>query len=331
MSMSHREMTFNSAGSSKATGLARRRPFIAGAAALFLAVAVSGVCARGAYAQDAAPDAKAKGTACQTTISACGCVITKADLYTLSGTFAAGSTFNADGSCIEVAAPNVDLNLNGATITGTSSSSGIGVFFLKRANNGVLEGFDATISKFEVGLQIESNNILTDYFTTNSNTTGILIHGVHGGAITDFTSDSNTNGVVIEDTTGSNINTFTAGSNTNYGVWVESSSNDQINDFNTQKNGGTGTYVGCAATGGPSGARCTSGGRPSNNNRIYDAFSGSNGGDGIAIDLGDSGNLVTDIDATSNTGDDAVDENPSCDHNLWFGNSITKAGSSCIH
>ncbi|HVA79905.1 MAG TPA: hypothetical protein VNF29_03170, partial [Candidatus Binataceae bacterium] len=145
-----------------------------------------GVCARGAYAQDAAPNANAKGTACQTNISACGCVITKAGLYTLSGTFAAGSTFNQDGSCIEVAAPNVDLNLNHIRITGPGSSSGIGVFFLKRASNGVLEGVNATISDFAVGLQIESNNIITDSFTTDSNTTGILIHGVHGGAITNF-------------------------------------------------------------------------------------------------------------------------------------------------
>ena len=252
-------------------------------------------------------------------------------LYTLSGSFAAGSTFNADGSCIEVDAPNVDLNLNAATITGTGSTSGIGVYFLKRASNGVLEGLGATISDFAVGLQIESNNIITDNFSTNSNTTGILIHGVHGGAITDFGASDNVNGVIIEDATGSNVNTFSANNNTNYGVWVESSSNDQINDFNTQTNGGTGVYVGCAATGGPTGAKCTSGGRPSNNNRFYDIFTGSNGGDGIAIDLGDSGNLVTDMNANSNTGDDAVDENPSCDHNLWFANFITNPGSSCIH
>jgi len=66
-------------------------------------------------------------------------------------------------------------------------------------------------------------------------------------------------------------------------------------------------------------------------NRIIASGGNKNGGAGVGVDLGDSGNVLDLDGGTSNTIDDAVDKNKKCDHNVWMESSFGTTSSSCIH
>jgi hypothetical protein len=51
---------------------------------------------------------------------------------------------------------------------------------------------------------------------------------------------------------------------------------------------------------------------------------------GVAIDLGDSFNVIDASGGSSNAAGDAVDKNKKCDHNVWMEDSFKTASQSCI-
>ena len=139
-------------------------------------------------------------------------------------------------------------------------------------------------------------------------------------------------GVFLNGATGANINDFDADDNSVYGVWIRSGKGNQVNCFGSRNNTKTGVYIGCHADD-TRGTTCA-GVKPSSGNRIYDFSPQDNGDAGIVIDVGNGGNVVTDISSTGNLGGvDSIDENPSCGTDRWFNSGTDNFGvtsQSCI-
>ena len=274
-----------------------------------VALAVFGP-APNARAQDVKADAKV--TSCVSPIASCGCTITKSGFYRLANDLMSSQGLTAKNGCIDIKAPKVILNTGkpvtgghtngGFNITGTGgmTPSGIGVHILKGSNNDFVE-LPSRIEGWDVGILVEGNsNIVEDFDAADSFSASAIPNG--------------TAGVEINGGRNNNINDFTVGKNKNYGVWLRGASNNQINCSNTEDNGNIGVYVGCSVNG-PINGKCSPAVPPSNNNFIYDHSARNNTKDGVVIDLGNTGNVVTDVFGSSNGDTDLLDENSNCDNN----------------
>jgi hypothetical protein len=274
-------------------------------------------------AQDLSASKKVKK--CHSTIASCGCTITKSGFYKITADLLSSQGLTKMNGCIDIKAskvtltagkPVVSFNFQGFNITGPGGGTptGIGIHILKHSNGDFLELADGFVQGWDVGILVEgSNNIVEDF-------------GAAG-----FSSEvpNGTAGVEINGGSNNNINDFTVDHNNNYGVWLRAASNNQINCSNTQHNGNIGVYVGCSANG-PINAACAPAVPPSNNNRIFDHSSSDNSNRGVVIDLGNTGNIVTDVFTGGNGSIDMLDENPSCDNNLWFFDRFGTAMPGCI-
>ena len=262
---------------------------------------------------------------CGSTIASCGCTITKPGFYKVTADLLSSQGLTKMNGCIDIKASKVILtagkpvtsfNFQGFNITGPGGGtpSGIGIHILKHSNGDFVELADGFVQGWDVGILVEGNNNIVEDF------------GAAG-----FSSEvpNGTAGVEINGGSNNNINDFTVDHNINYGVWLRAASNNQINCSNTQHNGNIGVYVGCSANG-PINAACAPAVPPSNNNRIFDHSSSDNTNRGVVIDLGNTGNIVTDVFTGGNGSIDMLDENPSCDNNLWFFDRFGTAMPGCI-
>jgi parallel beta-helix repeat protein len=224
----------------------------------------------------------------------------------------------AKKGCIDIKASNVFLLLNGYSIAGDNTKSGIGIHVLPGAKSVFVEGVASEDST--------ANNSFVDIVNWD---VGILWEGAQG-ILDDVESALNgTAGIVLNRATGNVISDFTLHENAVYGMWLKASSNNQIECGSISSNDNAGLYLGCSPSG-PSGKRCKGVG-PSNKNHLYD-MSSTNNAIGIAIDLGNSGNAITDNFTFNNGTADLADKNPACGNDLWYGNDFdTQASDSgCI-
>jgi parallel beta-helix repeat protein len=202
---------------------------------------------------------------------------------------------------------------------------------LNHSNNARLDAFSADTDG-GIGIDLDhSNNVrMFDFDAVSDVGTGLLFDHSSHDLMVDFTTSSSSggSGTVFDHSDNNILEDFTASSNHKFGVWVNSSSRNVLDDFTTNLNLLTGVFLGCSATG-PTGVRCT--GPNSTHDVVNDATVRFNGDNGVAIDLGDTKNTVTDIHGTGNTGHDGFDENPSCDMNSWTDDVFTVASPSCVH
>jgi hypothetical protein len=251
-------------------------------------------------------------TPCANTISACGCTITSPGTYTVSTALNSGQGLTANSDCIDIKAKNVILNVADHNITGPGigNSTGAGIRVLKSASGTFVEGDDARVTAWNIGMEIDASSVITDWVQTQNN----------GQA-----------GTFLNNTKNVNVNDFNTMNNATYGVWIREGSNNQINCSNTNFNGKIGLYVGCH-TDGTHGTTCKGFG-PSKNNRLFDHSTNDNGDAGIVIDLGNTGNVVGDFTSDSNGGSlDSIDENPGCDSDVWLSPSgnYGRTNQGCI-
>jgi hypothetical protein len=258
--------------------------------------------------------ANAAVTACSATISSCGCTINKTGIYKVTAKLDSSQGLTSKNGCIDVSAANVKLFLQGFDVAGAAGvPAGIGIHLLPTANGSFVEGTKAgastgfsTIRAWDIGIEDDASNTLVEDFIAQFNgTAGVLVTKGHNNNVTNFGSDNNDV----------------------YGVWLKASNANQVNSSETDANE-IGLYVGCSSNG-IIGAKCA-GVAPSKNNKIYNHFASTNGAIGIAIDLGNTNNIVTDTQATANTVDDLSDQNANCDNNLWILNSFVTANAACI-
>jgi parallel beta helix pectate lyase-like protein len=273
-----------------------------------------------AQAQDSQADAAV--TACVSPIASCGCTITKSGFYLLANDLSSSQGLTAKNGCIDIKAPKVVLNAvkpvtNAFNITGPGGTTptGIGIHILKGSNKDFIELAGSDIQGWDVGILVEGNGNIVEFFNAARVNSAIA---------------NGTAGVEINGGSNNNINDFNgASTNKNYGVWLRGASNNQINASNTSDNGNIGVYVGCSANG-PVNGKCSPAVPPSNNNLIYDHESDNNGKYGVVIDLGNTGNIVTDVGGRKNGTMDLLDENANCDNNRWFFDFFDKASPGCI-
>ncbi len=245
-------------------------------------------------------------TACSTSIAACGCTITKAGTYTVTADLSGTA-----GDCIAIKASNVILNTDNFSITGPGSgtSTGAAIDVLASSSGAFIEA-DSDLDDWKYGLEVQGKNTTADDAEYNDNVVGVFLDGATGANITDFDADDNTV----------------------YGVWIRGGKGNQVNDFDIEDNTGTGVYIGCHDND-SRGTKCA-GVKSSSENRIYDFTSEHNGDAGVVIDLGNEGNVLTDLDIEDNSGGvDSIDENPSCGTNHWINDGHDDFGvtsGSCI-
>jgi len=304
-----------------------------------------------------------KPTACTSSISSCGCTITQSGIFTVVNDLDASQGLTKGGNCLEISASHVILDLVGHAIIG--NGTGTGILILSSAANTTVQGTDATeagqaiINSWGVGLEDDANNVVIELFRQiggnlrnptgnagdgvllknassvtvgNFNASfnggaGVDIQGGSGNRLFNFTTTNNTTaGVVLAS---SNVNTLlncTIANNPGYGVWFNSANQNQIVTGGVNANGKIGVLLGCAKEG-----KCK-GNKGSDLNHISSFGANGNSGAGITVEEGSSSNQITNVKAGGNGGtSDLIDDNPSCDGNLWFNNAFGSASQSCIH
>jgi hypothetical protein len=248
--------------------------------------------------------ASAATTACSTSIAACGCTITKSGTYTLTADVTSTQGLTAAGDCIAIQASNVILNTHGFSITGPGSgtSTGAGIDVLKSSSGAFIEAA-STLSGWKYGFEVQGKNTISDNTDFKDNVVGVFLDGA----------------------TGANIADSGAEDNKVYGVWIRGGKGNQVDAFDTENNTGTGVYIGCHDDD-SRGTKCA-GVKSSSGNRIYDLESEHNGDAGVVIDIGNEGNVLTDVGIESNAGGvDSIDENPSCGTDQWINDGFSDFG-----
>jgi len=226
-------------------------------------------------------------TACRTTISAPG-------FYYLATNFACIS--GDDG--IQITASNVQLSLDGHTITGADGGA-IGIY-VKKASSVVIQG-PGTITDFSQG---------------------IVFDGVQQSRVSGITVTSNIEGFLVRNflavpSQGNSFMGNTASSNFDNGFFIGGSGHNVLTDNTAVGNDTIGIYI---ATGAVNTVR----GSTANLNAVY----------GILVDAGATGSVIQANTAKTNGIDDLVDNNPNCGTDHWQGNTFDPGKASpapCIH
>ena len=323
-------------------GGAVRRTRSMGVAAAFAAMVALALTPSGATA-----------AACALSIPTCGCTISLAGTYTLTG----ASPMNSSGTCIDIAASGVTLNGAGIAIKGPGPATAtFGVLIEPTANKAILE--DIEIEDFGHGVQVDGPNFSTLEVITAFNNKGTFVNGANAYLLVEESeldnlvgiqvNSSATNfmmvaGVAIEDTgvgiwlngvSGAFIDEAEAEGNGTLGIWLKGASNNAIDGFISESNGIAGVYLGSNPLG-PNGTTCTPGACSNGNSLIGSIYGGkssivSNMGTpqnqryGVAVDLGNLHNHFLDITGTGNVLEDASDGN-GCGNNRWFDDTFTKS------
>ena len=267
-----------------------------------------------------------------TSLAGCG-RITKSGIYNLDSP---SVTSSGSGDCITIAAANVMLNLNGSTITGSASGAGLHV----TGSNAFIEGRGATISNFADGIEIDgAKAALENFIVTGNSDAGLYLKSATQASISNFSADTNANdGVRISKGSYNTIvGKVRATNNGRYGVWLLSTTHNNVGGFFVEDNAIAGVYTGCSGDG-PLGAPCKPAVPASKSNAIFDGSvqASTDGAQtyGVIIDTGNDSNRVTNISSPSPYEKfDLDDENFECAHNAWLGNGVifSLTPTDCIH
>ncbi len=273
------------------------------------------------------------GTGCPNQITSCGCVIGAAGDYKVIAPLnqSPGGSF-----CLEVDAPGVRLDLGSNSITGPPSSPppsevlNVGIQLTKRAAKAIIVGGGATISSFEVGVEIQGGGSFVSDVKADQNGEGIDLNSSDVQLTQIDASNNRDNGLNLFSASENRISNLTANGNASAGIWVSNISDaNRISSFQANSNGDVGVRIsalvcGAAISGPPCHQR---GGR--GNYLIGGDASGNQVG--IFTEKGSMSTIIGNT-ATMNAQADLEDDSPNCDGDLWFGNTFTIASpSSCIH
>jgi hypothetical protein len=229
-----------------------------------------------------------------TSVAGCG-KISKSGIYKLDSP----SVTSIPGDCIIIAAANVALNLNGATITG--AGIGAGAHAMSSAMDAFSEGRGAILSNFADGIEIDGPKVSGENFTVSANSdAGLLLKSATQAALSNFSADSNGNdGIrVVKGSYNILAGAVNATSNARYGLWLFATNNNDVGGFFVKDNAIAGVYVGCSSSG-PLGAACKPVVSPGKYNSIFDgrvqASPASSQTYGAVVDAGDDSNRITNV------------------------------------
>jgi parallel beta-helix repeat protein len=221
-------------------------------------------------------------------------------------------------TCITIGASNVDLNLNGHTITGPGGGS---------------DGTAGISVTAKTMVDIKGPGIITSFGR------GIDFDGVTSSDVKQVTATGNFFGFVVNNNSQGNLfreNTSTG--NAQHGFTLNGAINNGFLNNVASNNGaegillfaGSGNQVKGNTTNGNGQDGILSGGGVSTGHSIKDNTATGNGLFGIRLLAGSTGNNVKGNTAQSNNSTDLVDNNANCDNNTWADNIFNTASQSCI-
>ena len=307
--------------------------------------------------------ANPKPTPCTPSISSCGCTVTQTGTFTVTDDLNASQGLTKAGNCLEVSADHVILDLQGHAIIG--NGAGIGILIQNSGHDTTVQGTDLTetgqaiINGWGTGLEDDANNVVIELFRqfggnnftpTGNKGDGVLLQNASGVTVANFNASFNGgtgvevqggssnrimncdsisnagNGVILASSNLNTISNCSINGNTGYGVWLNTANQNQIFTSSVNGNGKIGLLVGCHKEG-----KCT-GNKGSDLNHLSSTGANGNSGAGITVEEGSSNNQITNMSSAGNGGtSDLIDNNPSCDGNLWFNNAFGDASQTCIH
>ncbi len=255
--------------------------------------------------------ASADGTACGTGsacvagvctvqvtyITACGTVIRAPGVYELAADLSCGG-----GTGVDIEASGVTLRFAGHTVrAGASVVLGASV----AVSNDLVQG-PGTITG-------SANSALVFIRSSTSTATGLTFTGSRIGVATVGPFDGTASGNVISN------NTFRSGDG---GIQLLGNTGTVVSGNDASNLNVEGILIG----GDPSIGQVTSG------NDVHGNTTNNNGTFGIHVGTGGTSNTISGNTATANHAVDLVDSHPTCDADIWTGNTFaTAAPAACVH
>ncbi len=210
---------------------------------------------------------------CPTSITACGCVVTKPNTYLVQNDLSASDT--SQPICIEISASDSILNLQGNAVIGSGNGSGIGILIDKNATHVLVEGgiegstapaddagidgmefpnAQAVVTQWNVGIEDDGDNAVIALFkniggnifqqTFGNTTAGIFFNGAKGSVAVDFLASYNgADGVMLKNSSGIRMSNFSTISNTTAGVLLDGSTDNSIGTASASSNGKYGFWL----------------------------------------------------------------------------------------
>lgn len=240
-------------------------------------------------------------TPCGTVITACGCVITQPQVYTVANNLNAVAGGNI---CIEIAAAHSILNLEGMRVIG--NNAGTGILIDEGADHVIVEGGneadadppqnssshnpaaptprrEAVVSQWNIGIEDDADNAIIELFDAIGGVP-LLPSGHTPGNVTA--------GVVLNHVKRSLVGDLIASYNGKFGVLINNSSHVHIANISTAQNGDTGLKLSASdhnrigPAGSPGNEKLGTWLFNSSNNTMHDSVSSGNMNTGIVVGCG---------------------------------------------
>lgn len=221
-------------------------------------------------AASAQVDSNGPGPACDTQITACGCVIKSQDIYTVENDLNARQTQRAN--CIEVApaAAHSVLNLKGHQVIGKNNGTGTGILIRQGADHVVIQGASqavqfhpdddpcaptgsqAIVTKWDIGIEDDADNAVIQLFdglggtseTAGNATAGLYINGVTGTMASAMIACHNGQaGVIVRNSANVSILNATTNNNDEAGIWLDASNRSTVSTVTANNNRRYGVWL----------------------------------------------------------------------------------------
>ena len=230
------------------------------------------------------------------------------------------------GDCIRINASNVDLKLDGHTITGPGTGSGASGILIVAQMKVDIRG-PGVVTNFTVGVNFEGvDSSEVKDVTATSNRFGFAVN--RDFVTPDLNNLSDENWFRGNTSTGNEIHGFTLNGASNNNFLNNVSSNNSTTGFFLFD--GTGNQVKVNTTNGNGEDGIRVGGGTSTGHSIKDNTANGNGLFGIRLLAGATGNSVKGNTAQGNNVTDLIDDNSACDNNTWRDNVFNTANQTCI-
>lgn len=254
-------------------------------------------------------------------VSICGAQLTQPGRYVL-----AGDLGPCPGDGIDVVARDVLLDLGGHHLSGSGTGRGGGVWIHAGATGAAVE--DGTVTGFGTGIEDDAANTSLLHLTASANLgVGIFLVGARSAHLSfDTLSQNGRFGLYLQRTSASIAQANTIVASGIYGVFLQSSTLDTIAHNTIDGSGLAGVYAGCSNAGPGSGAACP----PSRGDTIEGNRVGGRPAYGIALDAGQTENLVHGNMVSGARRFDLEDANTGCRANGWSGDSFHTANPLCL-
>lgn len=244
---------------------------------------------------------------------------------TASGYYTVAADLHIDGEdCFTIAVPDVTLDLGGATIDGNGTPGTAGIRVLPAADNAQVQ--HGTVSHFDTGVEINAGEATVTRLTLQNNGTGIALNQADGGEIErNVISQSASYAVAVQNSGRISITNNRIDGSGVYGVWLQGATHSLVAGNIIDGSGNTGVYLGCSANGAGGALDC----QPSLDNLIGRNTVTGSGAFNIALDSGNTQNMLLE-NATSGAGSmDLLDGNDGCAGNRWLFNTFTMISQAC--